>query len=82
MVDDLGFVVDAFYASFYAGDYDSAAWAYSQLPGCWDDPKRGEVPIGWALDPAVAERFPMIFDYVYRTATDNDVLISGDSGGG
>jgi hypothetical protein len=48
----------------------------------WDDPKRGTIPIGWALDPMVKYRFPLIFEYVYGSATPNDVFISGDSGGG
>lgn len=30
----------------------------------------------------VAARFPLIFQYVYESATPNDVFISGDSGGG
>ena len=36
------------FATYYAGDYDGAAWLYNQLLARWDDPKRGTVPIGWA----------------------------------
>ena len=36
------------FAAYYAGDYDGAAWLYNQLLSRWDDPKRGQVPIGWA----------------------------------
>eukprot|EP00038_Savillea_parva_P023636 m.41959 g.41959 ORF g.41959 m.41959 type:complete len:557 (+) comp6201_c0_seq1:79-1749(+) len=82
LVDKHGRVKPYFFAGFYGGDYDSAAWAYSQYPLNWNDPKRGDIPIGWALDHMIAYRFPLIFDYVYSTATANDVIISGDSGGG
>jgi hypothetical protein len=34
------------YAAYYAGDYDGAAWLYSQFIRNWNDPKRGQVPIG------------------------------------
>ena len=43
---------------------------------------RGKVPIGWAIDPELSLRFPVIFQYLYKSATQNDVFISGDSGAG
>lgn len=71
------------YYMFYAGDYDSAAWLYSQLIGHWNDTARGSVPIGWGIDPELSLRFPPIFPLVYGTATPGvDVIISGDSGSG
>eukprot|EP00041_Stephanoeca_diplocostata_P023877 m.595310 g.595310 ORF g.595310 m.595310 type:complete len:861 (+) comp22400_c0_seq6:200-2782(+) len=81
-VDASGRVVPNTYAAFYAGDYDSASWLYSQLKSNWDDPNRGKVPIGWAVDPGLSERFPVIYPYLYNTATSNDIIIAGDSGGG
>ena len=71
----------AFY-SFYVGDWDSAAWLYSQLPGKWDDPLRGSVPLGWAFNPNLARRFPLAFDLVYRTLSPLDRVTTGDSGAG
>ena len=65
-----------------AGDYDGAAWLYNQLIQNWDDPKRGQVPIGWAIDSELSMRFPVIYDYIYETRTPNDFFISGDSGAG
>ena len=41
-----GTVVPLTYLMFYVGDYDSAAWLYSQLKSKWDDPARGSVPLG------------------------------------
>ena len=72
------------YAAFYAGDYDSAAWVYNKIKDLFDDGSgaRGQVPIGWALDPELSLRFPPAFDYVYSRATPTDVFTSGDSGAG
>ena len=41
---------------------------------------RGSLPLGWAVDAELALRFPVIFDYIRSTSTDNDFFISGDSG--
>lgn len=70
------------HSSFYVGDYDSAAWAYNALKSKWDDVNRGQVPLGWAVNPVLSIRFPPIFDYMYSTLTPNDRLITGDSGAG
>ena len=70
------------YATIYVGDYDSAAWLYQTMPRIWDDPNRGSVPLGWAFDPEIADRFPVGLHYARATATANDTFISGDSGYG
>ena len=41
---------------------------------------RGSLPLGWAVDSELSLRFPVIFDYLYSTRTDQDFFISGDSG--
>ena len=70
------------FAAYYAGDYDGSAWLYNQLAAKWDDPKRGRVPIGWAIDSELSMRFPVVYDHIYKTRTANDFFISGDSGAG
>lgn len=70
------------YAAFYVGDYDSAAWIYGNLRDKWDDPARGQVPLGWALDPNLAERFPLGFHYVFESLSATDRVTTGDSGAG
>ena len=70
------------YSMFYAGDWDSAAWTYYIFRQNFDDPNRGKVKIGWALDPSTSQRFPLIFDYVYQRLTPMDRVITGDSGYG
>src|SRR5690554_4735359 len=45
-VNQQGQLIPRTYLMFYVGDYDSAAWLYSQLKPKWDDPNRGTVPLG------------------------------------
>ena len=70
------------YVLIYMGDYDSAAWLQRHVPRFFQDPARGRVPIGWAFNPNLADRAPMVFDYVYRNKSPMDWFIAGDSGAG
>jgi len=38
--------------------------------------------MGWAFNPNLSLRFPIMFPYVYNTRTGNDFFIAGDSGAG
>jgi hypothetical protein len=77
-----GRIVPRHYVTFYVGDWDSAAWMYQMLPMLWEDPARGSVPMGWAFNPELAERFPAAFWYTHATRTANDTFVAGDSGAG
>lgn len=81
-VDAEGRVAPRSYVAIYAGDYDAAAWLYQRLPEIWSDPARGTLPIGWAFNPNLADRFPPGMVHARRTATPNDYFIAGDSGAG
>ncbi|NLN93273.1 MAG: hypothetical protein GX130_08220 [Candidatus Hydrogenedens sp.] len=70
------------YVLIYMGDYDSAAWLSRHAPQLWDDPLRGSLPIAWAFNPNLSDRVPHVFDYYYRTASEKDWFIAGDSGAG
>lgn len=70
------------HVSFYVGDWDSAAWLYQMLPALWEDEKRGAVPMGWAFNPNLSERFPAAFWHTRATRTANDHFMAGDSGAG
>jgi hypothetical protein len=70
------------YILYYAGDYDSAAWFANLFKNLWDDPKRGSVPVAWAVNPNLYSRFPLLHSYLYKTRTANDFFVSGDSGAG
>jgi hypothetical protein len=82
LIDAAGKVVPRTYVSFYVGDYDAAAWFYQRLPTLWNDPARGTIPLGWAFNPNLADRFPVGMDWARRTATPQDHFIAGDSGAG
>lgn len=82
-INSNGTVADKHYILLYLGDYDSASW----LPGWfaidkYDDPRRGDVPCGWAITPNTIERASAIYDYVYRHKSPQDYFICGDSGAG
>ena len=47
----------------------------------WLSEARGEVPIGWWLDPMVVEFCPGIVQYYYETKTPNDYFYSAHVGG-
>src|SRR4029079_13035488 len=40
----------------------------------------GQVPVGWTVNPGLVDVAPVILRYFQRTATENDVLVSGPSG--
>ena len=73
---------DKTFVTLYIGDYDSAAWVYQAMPIFWPDTARGSIPIGWAFNPNLADRFAPGFDYLRRTASDKDSFVAGDSGAG
>lgn len=77
-----GKVAPKSYVTIYVGDYDSAAWLYQRIPDLWDDPVRGQIPLGWAFNPNLADRFPVGMAYTRKTATPNDSFVAGDSGAG
>jgi hypothetical protein len=77
-----GAVAKKRFATIYVGDYDSASWLYRRMPEIWNDPARGSVPLGWAFNPNLGDRMGPALAWARRTATANDVFISGDSGAG
>jgi len=40
------------------------------------------VPIAWAINPNLYDRFPLLHPYLYQTRTAKDFFVSGDSGSG
>ena len=77
-----GKVASKLYVGYYVGDYDSPSWLYKAVAAFFSDPERGQVPLGWAFDPNLADRAPQALVYAYRHATTNDFFIAGDSGAG
>jgi hypothetical protein len=82
ILDAAGHIVPRRYVAHYVGDYDSAAWLYHQLPRMWNDPARGTIPLSWALNPNLCERFPLGMAWAWEHRTANDFFVAGDSGAG
>jgi len=82
LIDKEGRIAPKRFISFYVGDYDSAAWLYQMIPTVWDDPARGEIPLGWAFNPNLADRMPVAMVYTRKTKTLNDFFVCGNSGAG
>ncbi len=81
-VDAEGRVSNRFFVGHYVGDYDAPSWLYKAVPAYFRDPSRGQVPLGWAFNPNLADRAPQAMAYAYAHATTNDFFIAGDSGAG
>jgi hypothetical protein len=77
-----GTVAPKTYIYIYIGDYDSAAWLYRHLPEFWNDPARGTIPMGWAFNPNLADRFGPGLAYTRKTKSSLDYFVAGDSGAG
>jgi GxGYxYP putative glycoside hydrolase C-terminal domain/GxGYxYP_N 1st domain len=82
LLDKDGKIAPKRYVAHYVGDYDAAAWLYWNLPRVWMDEARGKVPLSWAFNPNLAERFPLGMAWTRATRTPNDFFIAGDSGAG
>lgn len=82
ILDAQGRIPRVGFVAHYVGDYDSAAWVYRELPRVWRDPERGRVPLSWAFNPNLAERFPVGMAWARRHASTNDWFVAGDSGAG
>ncbi|MDI6827804.1 MAG: GxGYxYP family putative glycoside hydrolase [Armatimonadota bacterium] len=82
LIDEFGKVAPKTYITIYVGDYDSAAWLYQKLPQFWNDQARGSIPLGWAFNPNLADRFAPGMAWARKTKTANDFFVAGDSGAG
>lgn len=67
------------YLCFFMADYDSTYPLYRFLQDFWADPKRGELPLAWGINPSLLDTYPDIIEYYYDTATPNDYFTSDAS---
>ena len=70
------------YVMVYMGDFDSAAWAANAFPKFLNDPMLGTFPIAWPINPQIARRNPLVFNYLYEHATENDYFVGDHNGVG
>jgi hypothetical protein len=75
-------VEDKTYLCLLMADYDSATPLYDFMPRIWDDPRRGEIPVVWGINPNLMETYPDLFAHLYDTATPNDVFGADASAAG
>jgi hypothetical protein len=71
-----------YYVTFETNEGDTPRVLASAMCSSWPNPKRGSLPVAWAIDPLLAERFPALFDYYASTAKPMDSFISGTAGAG
>lgn len=81
-IDADGRMAPRFFVGHYVGDYDAPSWLYKSVPAFFHDPHLGEVPLGWAFNPGLADRAPQALAYARVRATTNDYFIAGNSGAG
>ena len=70
------------YVGFVLSDGDNLQYVEHLMRKLWNDPGRGQVPIGWTVSPAMLDAMPGALNYYYASGTANDALISGPSGYG
>jgi GxGYxY sequence motif in domain of unknown function N-terminal/GxGYxYP putative glycoside hydrolase C-terminal domain len=68
------------YVAIFMSDGDNLQEDQTLVPLKWADPNRGTVPVSWTISPALVDVAPVMIDYFWSTATENDVLVSGPSG--
>jgi hypothetical protein len=68
------------YVTFIVSDGDNLQAVQHFTRRHWDDPMRGQVPIGWTMPPAMVDVSPNILSWYWENATENDALVSGPSG--
>ena len=82
VLDEDGNIVPRPYYCHYVGDYDAAAWLYWNAEEYFTDETRGTVPLNWAFNPNLSERFPLGMLWTREQRTANDYFVAGDSGAG
>ena len=70
------------YVAFILSDGDNMQYDQHRMRVYWDDPHRGQVPIGWTFDAAMMDVAPHILRFYRETSSPLDTLIAGPSGVG
>ncbi len=70
------------YVSITLSDGDNVQYMQHVMYMNWTTSARGKVPIGWTVQPLLADFDPAMLNYYWNTATTNDCLVAGPSGAG
>jgi len=68
------------YVYYDMGGYNTTKGATNNLLTAFNDEKRGELPISFGINPGLADRIPMVFDYIYENITKNDIICASTNG--
>lgn len=61
---------------------DNIQYDQHRMRQMWDDPARGQVPLGWSISVLLLDIAPAMLSYYQQTQTENDLLVAGPSGAG
>ncbi len=81
VLDADGHLLPVNYYAFYQGDFDAAAWVYWHFPKVLSDPARGTLPLTWAINPSLAQRFPFGMHYLRKNSAPHEVFVAGEASG-
>ncbi len=70
------------YVCFQVGSYETSKSLVDDLMTIYKDEKNGEIPLAWAINPGLADRMPVVFDYVYNDISKNNVIVASNGGVG
>jgi hypothetical protein len=70
------------YLSLTMVEGDNIQYDQHRLRQMWDDPTRGQVPLGWSISVLLLDIAPAMLSYFQQTQTANDLLVAGPSGAG
>jgi hypothetical protein len=70
------------YLSLTMVEGDNIQYDQHRMRQMWDDPARGQVPVGWSISVLLMDIAPAILSYFQQTQTVNDLLVAGPSGAG
>ncbi len=70
------------YVSITLSDGDNVQYMQHTMKQNWGSAVRGTIPLGWTVQPLLADFDPGMLNYYWSTATTNDCLVAGPSGGG
>lgn len=70
------------YVVFSVTDGDNLQYLQQHFrsPHWWEDPRRGEVPIGWSLNPLASVLMPDVMEFLQKTCTENDEFFCSTAG--
>ncbi len=84
--ENVSFDRGTYYYTIYVGDYDSSAWLKQHIYTMWirnnGDRNLNKVNLMWGINPNLADRVPVVFDYIYKNKGTNHYFAGGDGGAG